>query len=204
MNKNQLRWFYRKDSIKVEDSWYLYTSADCFQSVSTVMYKREKIMYFIPLRKLQTMNAWIKQISKICRHKCPTKHKNVAYNLGGVNFGLVKKDITNYQEGTYQVEWLNLVVVKMDLKSFQLHFTLNSAIYTLKIGLIVWKISRILRSIHHFRHFEQERVFRAQLALGLGVSCDIRESAPFSRPLRYDYILSFQIYNSSRLLIFQN
>ena len=90
----------------------------------------------------------------------------------------------------------------MDLKSFQLHFTLNSTIYTLIIGLIVWKISRILRGIHHFRHFEQERVFRAQLAVGLGVSCDIRESAPFSRPLRYDYILSFQIYNSSRLLMF--
>ena len=36
------------------------------------------------------MNAWIKQISKLYRHKCQTKHKNVAYTLGGVNFGSVK------------------------------------------------------------------------------------------------------------------
>ena len=79
--------------------------------------------------------------------------------------------------------------VKMDLKSFQLHFTLNSAKYTIINGLIVWKISRILRRIHHFRHFEQERIFRAQPAVGLGVSCDTRESAPFSRLLRQARVL---------------
>ena len=91
------------------------------------------------------MNVWTKQISKICRHKCPTKHKNVAYNLGGVNFGLVKKDITNYQEGTYKSNDYIWSLSRWTLNLF--NYTLLWIVqYTLIIGLIVWKISRILEA----------------------------------------------------------
>ena len=103
-----------------------------------------------------------------------------------------------------QVGWLNLVVVKMDLISFQLLYTLNSAKYSLIIGLIVWRTFRILRSIYHFRSM----VIRVRIAVQYTGEWNKRNNDSFWKTwlyaLNYKALIVAKMFSNGSFIIFLN
>ena len=92
----------------------------------------------------------------------------------------------------------------MNLISFQLLFTLNSAIYALIIGLIVWRTLRIIRSIYHFRPM----VIRVRIAVQYTGEWNKRNNASFWKTLlyalNYKALIVAKMFSNGSFIIFLN